>query len=725
VKGLHGLLHRFVSLAIIGSLLLPSYPVFAEEPAPTVVPPTASGEPSKEEAPPIAPAEKIDKKDPEAAPETTPAKEDAAKADETEKPPVAVTPPKINYKAVDKEIIKAKSPRLGNLGKKTNYSTAATIAGESWSDNLYFWPFAGLSTLLMASYYVPRWKNYLKETRGAFEKIKRGGNELEWLTIQANKKKVAEKLEKLLLQANVEDAKRLLEFAPDSTKSSIIADLKARGASEFVKGPATFDVVKDAAGTTTFTAKEGTLLQDILDAFQEYHALNKAEFGILREYGARLERQLGMKPGSQTAKLLNPDKFLEEVSDIASKVPKTAATDAEMARYITEVEQKATSTANTARAVVFGADKNPLHGLPWFTKPFGDPSIAKSLRNRFVRTTAPFLAAVAFTFGAYNGIRFLHERPRQQQKQAEDADLAAKQSEEEGILAELNLAEKGSALVVEFVWRGLQEKYGNQFGGLFKTLPSPASVRDEASFSLVKDSHLVAQAAYLLERKDPGKKGPLDDKAREKVEAEAEKLGVEAPDEDKDLSVLYYRVFWDTLLRKVRQLGGVYEGLSQIPEERDPDVEALAGRVPTWGEILDQLATESPGAMLKAIHYQDNYRSYLADLVKITPKKRARRLAEIRENDADLARELAAGVKTLEAFKEARLSDTEQNPLPLTDEEEAKWKAEQEKRAEEDKKAAEEATPAAPSTTTPAAPAATPATTAPMANPAPAAAKKP
>ncbi len=673
LKGSHGLLHRLVSSALIGSLLLPyaSYAEQASKPASQTAPAAATTEPAKvdTEAPPIAPTDlkvepaatqpnaPVTKEEPAKEGATAPT-DDATQKPATDKAPAtkeATPAKKTKYDKVDRAIIEAKSPELTNDGKESNYSMAQRVFGESFTDATRFSVLLVATVIPSAIYYRSGWKAFQKNARKEIDLLKNYANKNEWEALQKAKLKADQKLEKLILQAKSEDAKLLFEHLPESVKSKVIGDLAEQGVSEFTTA-------------TAATGASATTLEQLVDAFGEYHRLNKTEYELLKDLGPNAEKRLNLAPGAITAKLANPDQFMSEVTGVTTAVPELSKFGVETGRYVGQVESEATSVKATWRAMTYG-EQYPLRGLSRM-------AATKNLFKRSVRTGAPALGMALLVFGSYSLIRFLTEEPIRKQKRATEADRALGQAEQQAIFDATLLKEDALGLMVEILWRDMKDQYA----GVFKTLHSPVSVRNQSSLEMVKQCHLLSEMDYLIRHKDPTEKGPEDQAARKKVEDLAKELGIPAPPEDKEQSVRYYRLFWMTLFAKLREIPN-YAELKNIPSIRDRDVETLSpeSREPTLEEIIDELAVASPAAMLKASRYHDLYRDLLDALSKLPKTKRTAFFSDLKEIENgkynDLVKYLEAGIKTLETMKDKGLVDVDKNPLPLTDEEEAKWKA--------------------------------------------------
>ncbi len=647
------------------------------------------------------------------------------------------------YDKIDQAAIDAKSPDLANNGKETNFSMLTRIAGDSWTDSKRFYPLMVMTILPTAVVYRMRWNsirskalkefNLLKQSKNNAEWVKDhddllkllqkkkmpkdlaekfeallakssdGGadwadvtthitdalkkvegtkglateakdllkkieglvelrNQIEWSRMQGSIVKADQKVYELFINAKSEEAKLFFDHAPESVKSKVIAKLKEQGLTEFP--------------TVAPSGVRVTTLQELVDAFNDYHALNQREYELLKDLGKSLEIRLGLKPGQITAKLADPDLFLSDVTGVTTKVADRSKMLAESARYVEEVAAETTSRGATWRAFSYG--NKSTHGLPWFTRPFGAPSVAKQFRNRVIRTSLPAVLLGTLIFGGYSTIRFIAEEPLRLQEQGKKVDTALKADEAQAIFNNIILNEQALALVVEVEWADMKTKYG----GIFKTLKCPVSVKDPASVELVKQSHLFAQMDYLSQRKDPTEKGPEDVEAAKKVEELATRLGVAIPDPEKELSVRYYRLFWLTLWEKLKSKPTL-AALNNLPAVRDRDVETLnpENRQPTLEEMIDNLAVESPRAMLFASRYHSAYLEWLEALSKYDKKKRTKFLADIKALEegkyADLVKYLEEGIATLD--KTPGLVDTTENPLKLDDKQEAEIKAAKEK----------------------------------------------
>lgn len=483
-------------------------------------------------------------------------------------------------------------------------SNAGDAIGDTWSDPKAFYPAMIMDLVLTGGAYFWRSQAYKNQTKKyLLNAIKSEGDFKEQLSLITRQQEVAHRqLRKALVGAKETELGAVRHMLPEKYQALLDKDLKAKG-------------INWSYINRRWLVKNATTdIEEIAQALTACHEADKNHYNLVKTLAPKLEAAQKLPMGTITRQLKNPTEMMTAAQGFAKKVPN-------LGKYADEVR------AFEAELIRLGA-KNELYGdlalkgKPWFTWSWTfKNSKAGNFSRLVMRKTWPAVLITGVVATGFVTNKYLGKLD----KQAHDAEATSeinRQNHTQAILSGIATNNDAHTLMVEILWRDLQDRYQKRF-----QLACPVSFNESLGNEIVAQALLAAHTDYLKRRQSPF-------------------------DKDNEYSVEFYRKFWETFFMKAEERS---PELKLIPKTANPDKPNIV----SLDVLVDQLANQSTSAFDQASQQIHEYRYFLAVLMKMEKGDRADHIKSI--PDERMRAILSARVRQLESYEERGLDE---NGLP-------------------------------------------------------------
>lgn len=545
-------------------------------------------------------------------------------------------------------------------GKKTFYGNLSDAVGKTWDAGSYY-PVIISAGIATATVYYHRqyglsaylddvqriWRNWRAkpESIAALREFRGGTIETELTAIIEKRKAAATEMKGLIQGASRTEAIEVYKQLPADVTGDLKGVLPKKG----------------VAGTVS--------LEQLLAGANKLNELNGAEYGLWKKLSAAYRKHIGMSPLRFDHRFVNPDDYMIQAHEVASKTHNPRVMERELRALATAVEKEvgvSIGPLSTARPVWWKRTWSVMTkvvGVGFLTQTKLGGAIMSVLGKSF-KLAWPALLIVGPAMLAMTYVHYSQIVADEKRRESEFLDGLKRKRHWDHQKYSFELAKDSLLLSAELAWQDIRDRYPDE---PFAKQDSHFKPGDIDGREWVDQAWRDAGIAVFNASENPYERGADDDKAADKlIEELAAKLNIEVPEKANRLSTKFYQIFWLELLAKATAMPGG-EALKNMPDSRNLSVErqGFAERPPiTKQELAHDLAVSTPYALFLASHLIREERAANDLWIKLEPEKLEKIMKILDEVEPNLAKRYREVIALRKAKKESS-ERAEKDLLPL------------------------------------------------------------